>query len=181
MQVQRQNSSKVLQNKKPNIISSIAPKEPKQALIPSGNPGLTGRDKYKNQAVPGVINTVCNCCLKRRTPTIISVLYFPHVPSAKRDKPTPGQNRCDVFEDGLNQTMPWKQRFLKCIFRIIPRMRFYLAPARRLLMESRGLCYNSGQTAVFCCRQEEPALFTASEAPPTNELHCSYKWYQKYS
>lgn len=38
--------------------------KPKQALIPSGNPGLTSRDKYKNHAVPEVINTVCNCCLQ---------------------------------------------------------------------------------------------------------------------
>lgn len=36
----------------------------KQALIPSGNPGLTSRDKYKNHAVPEVINTVCNYCLQ---------------------------------------------------------------------------------------------------------------------
>lgn len=54
-------------------------------------------------------------------------------------------------------------------------MRFYLTPARRLLMESHGLCYNSGQTAAFRCRQEDSALFIASEAPPTNELHCSYE------
>lgn len=38
--------------------------KPKQALTPSGNPGLTSRDKYKNHAVPEVINTVCNCCLE---------------------------------------------------------------------------------------------------------------------
>jgi len=38
--------------------------KPNQALLPSGNPGLTSRDKYKNQAVPEVINTVCNCCLQ---------------------------------------------------------------------------------------------------------------------